>query len=95
MRIKIAREWRGMEQHDLAEATGISRSTVSNYESGATTRLKPLYLQQMALALGVPLVWLQTGAIPGGGDGENQFYRLNGHADGFAEILPFRLRPTG
>lgn len=64
-RIRIARERAHMEQSDLAAAADISRNTISNYEQDATTRMKPLYLKQIALATGVNPHWLATGKGPG------------------------------
>lgn len=60
-RIWIAREWAGMDQFALAKATGIGRNTISNYETGATTHMKPLYLSQIAEATGATIEWLLTG----------------------------------
>jgi transcriptional regulator with XRE-family HTH domain len=65
-RIRQAREFRGLDQGDLAALTLISRGTISNYESGATRNLKPLYLQKIAEALRIPLPWLLTGQISAG-----------------------------
>ena len=95
-RLHLARYLAGLDMQELAEATGISRSTIRNYESLTWNRPRnPAYLRLWAMATGVPLSWLQTGTVPGPGDGQTHLDRLNGHADGFAEILPFRLRPTG
>lgn len=88
-RIRIAREFAGLEQGELAGATGISRSTISNYESGATTHLKSLYLRQIAMATGVPLEWLQTGSVPSSGDGVSVKDRRNGRVPAF---IPFDRR---
>jgi transcriptional regulator with XRE-family HTH domain len=62
-RLRKAREHASLEQVDLAEAIGVSRSTVVNYENGRTSedRLKQLYLKQWAMACGVDLGWLLTG----------------------------------
>jgi len=60
-RIRIAREAAGMDQGQLADVTGISRSTISNYEKGATTHIKPLYVSLIASATGVDQGWLETG----------------------------------
>lgn len=64
-RIRMAREFAGLDQGQLAERTQIARNTISNYENGATTRVKPLYLRQIALATGVSLDWL-LGEVTGG-----------------------------
>lgn len=68
-RLRIARETAGMDQQQLHEATGIARNTISNYENGATNKVKPLYLRTMALALGVDPTWLETGQAPRGNGG--------------------------
>jgi len=68
-RIKIARAYAGMEQDELAAATQIAINTISNYERGVTTRVKPLYLKQIAMATGVNVHWLITGEGTPGGDG--------------------------
>ena len=59
-RIRIAREFAGYDQGELAVLTGIARSTISNYESGATTHVKPLYLRQIAMVCGIDPNWLLT-----------------------------------
>lgn len=61
-RLRKAREVTGLEQGEFAEALGVSRNTVGNYESGNTMRLKPIVLKAWSLRTGVPLVWLETGA---------------------------------
>jgi len=88
-RLRMARELAGMEQTDLARATGIARSTISNYENGATERMKSLYLRQIALACGVDPEWLQTGqAGPSDGPG----LTLLPHLD--SNQKPFGYRST-
>jgi transcriptional regulator with XRE-family HTH domain len=67
-RIRMAREFAGIDQTELAERTEIARSTISNYEKGATTHVKPLYLRQIALATGVDLEWLTNGTGVTGGE---------------------------
>lgn len=68
-RLRIAREFAGLEQDQLAERMGVSRNTVSNHESGATKNIRGITLKAWALACGVPLMWLQDGSITGPGDG--------------------------
>lgn len=62
-RLRKARESCGLDTAELAGAMQTSRATVYNYESGATTRLKPYIVKSWALATGVPLDWLQTGEL--------------------------------
>jgi transcriptional regulator with XRE-family HTH domain len=71
-RIKKAREVTGLSQKDLAEKTGISMSTISNYESGATSPRKA-QITLIAWATGVDRGWLETGiATPTSPDGEEK-----------------------
>jgi transcriptional regulator with XRE-family HTH domain len=57
----MAREDAALDQGQLADLTGIGRNTISNYESGATTKLKSSYLRLIAMATGVDFAWLETG----------------------------------
>lgn len=61
----MARNHAGLEQEELAELTGLSRKTISNYEKG---RVKPRRagLIVIALATGVDFKWLETGKTPTG-----------------------------
>ena|SRR5665647_1187241 len=71
-RLRKAREHIGMDQIPFADELGVSRGTVSNYESGATTHLKPIVVRAWALRTGVPAEWLLTGTTnprPGDPDG--------------------------
>lgn len=71
-RIRKARESAGLDQGGFAEEIGISRSSVSNYETG-TSRPMRVVLKAIALRTGVPLTWLETGETsnprPGDPDG--------------------------
>ena len=70
MRLRIAREWRGLQQSELALKARVARNTISNYENDQTTRINPLYLESLANALRVPVAWLETGeAGPTSGPG--------------------------
>ena len=62
-RIRVAREQAGMEQRELAEATGISRNTISNYEQGKFSPRRPA-LAAIALATGFDYRWLESGELP-------------------------------
>ena len=61
-RIRTARTRAGMSQGELAEALGVSRSAVGNWES-AKGRVSPSSerLSELALATGVSYEWLATG----------------------------------
>lgn len=61
-RIKLAREALGLSQVALAELVGVSPGTIGNAESGA--REQPRKLRLIAEALGVHLIWLETGVGP-------------------------------
>lgn len=65
-RLRKARETAGMDQVQLAEAMGIARTTVGNYEHGHTSP-RPYILKEWALVTGVPLWWLKGNAAPEGG----------------------------
>ena len=70
-RLWKSRDLAGLSQTELAERTGISRQSISNYENGRTVPGK-LQLRAWALACGVRYEWL-TGDCPprrrGGGLG--------------------------
>ena len=62
-RLRIAREFANLEQGELAERIGISRTSVSAAELGRTQPRK-ITLNAWALATGVPVTWLTTGQAP-------------------------------
>ena len=64
-RLRIAREYAGLEQSELAERAEIGRTTIVNYEQGYRTPRR-LYLRAIAEATGVDLHWLETGEAPAG-----------------------------
>ena len=66
--MRKAREITGLDRAQFAELVGISAKTVLNYETGATTRIKPLVRRAWAMATGVPASWLETGETPRSGD---------------------------
>lgn len=62
-RLRKAREQAGYTQVTFADATGLSRRTISSVESGEREPNRAaLNLWQMAT--GVPRVWLETGESP-------------------------------
>lgn len=63
-RLKKAREFRGIDQTALATETGIARTTISNYERGATKPSKA-NVKLIAMATGVDRYWLLLGVMPG------------------------------
>lgn len=66
-RLRKARESAGLGQEEMAEATGLSRGTVSNLELNKAP-LKSSYLKLWAMATGVPVEWLQWGKVQAGDD---------------------------
>lgn len=100
-RIRKARETMGMGQSDLAAATGISRSTISNYEASATTPRRP-QLVVIALATGVPVEWLQHGDMatprpdgPAGAADECAIKDSNLEPTDLAQVVPFPAPTAG
>lgn len=90
-RLRIAREWRGLEQADLARELGVGRSTVSNYERGVTIPGK-LVINAWAVACDVDIEWLRTGQTedprPGPGEGLSA-----GSKNPAGETSLYHLRP--
>jgi transcriptional regulator with XRE-family HTH domain len=62
-RLAKARKFAGLDQGQLADAIGISRNSVSNYEAGKTTP-RIIVLRAWAMATGVPVEWLLEGKMP-------------------------------
>jgi transcriptional regulator with XRE-family HTH domain len=59
-RLRIAREYAGFEQDELAELIGVSRNTISNAEKGKVEPRR-ITLNAWALACEVPVSWLKHG----------------------------------
>lgn len=57
-KVKEAREKRGMNQAQLAEASGISQATISRIESGKVKELRSQALRRLGEALGVTVDYL-------------------------------------
>ena len=75
-RVKLAREYAGMKQDELAEATGMARSGIAKIESGHTVPRRTS-ITLIAFATGVDRHWLETGKTPaenpdGGNDVRHQ-----------------------
>jgi transcriptional regulator with XRE-family HTH domain len=62
-RLRDAREFRDLDQIDIARELGISRATVSNYERGISTPGK-LVINAWAVATNVDVHWLRWGTDP-------------------------------
>ena len=63
-RLRKAREASGLDQEQLAEAIAMSRTSVSNYETGAVSNPRKIVLNAWSLATGVPVQWITTGIAP-------------------------------
>lgn len=59
-RLRVAREYAGYSQAELAEAAGISRTTVGNAEGGVKHPSRAT-ITVWAFACGVDVEWLKTG----------------------------------
>lgn len=62
-RLRIAREYAGYDQDQLAETIGVSRNTVGNAEKGRVAARK-IVINAWAMACGVPVSWILTGEPP-------------------------------
>jgi transcriptional regulator with XRE-family HTH domain len=61
-RVRKARELAGLTQSELADALGVSRKTIANYEAGATEPNRPLtFAGRLAEATNVPTWWVMFG----------------------------------
>ena len=74
-RLRIAREYAGLDQVDLAERMEVTRSTISNAETGAGTPRRAT-VNAWALACGVPAKWIWTGQPPADNDDPNSGLRI-------------------
>ena len=64
-RVRLAREHAGLQQAELAELTGLSRTAIANIERGsANARRSSITL--IAFATGVSRDWLENGETPTG-----------------------------
>jgi transcriptional regulator with XRE-family HTH domain len=68
-RLRVAREVAGLSQDELAQLTGISRQTISNYELGLSKKPKPPYIAAIALATHFNRDWIEYGIEPDGDGG--------------------------
>lgn len=69
IRLKIAREFRGITMEDLAERVGLNKSTIQRYSGGKIERPKTVVIKSFAEELWVDPDWLcgepDTVAVPG------------------------------
>jgi transcriptional regulator with XRE-family HTH domain len=94
-RLRDAREDTGMSQSEFAEATGISRRTISRCEQETNpAAIKRPTLLAWAMATNVPLIWIQTGIVPQPGDGASVTHRRNAPSTAFGRVVPFRPSST-
>lgn len=63
-RIRIARHRAALSQQALATALGVSRSSISNWESDSSFQPTLAGLQKLAVVTGVAFEWLATGRGP-------------------------------
>lgn len=103
-RLRRAREYAGLEQGELAEAIGVSRATVSNYERGVVAPRRGA-LRMWGLRCGVDVHWLETGTAkprPDGPSGASELLQLDSNQQPFdyqsvqvtasgAEVIPLRF----
>lgn len=83
-RVRAERERRGLSQAALAKLSGVTRSAVSQWESGRTQSVRPLHLLAVSDALGVSIRQLVTGKDP--------YHLPAGKLDGRVSAMPRALR---
>ena len=66
-RIARARRHAHLEQGELGDLAGLSRKSISRYETGQTTPRRAALIA-IAFATGVDLDWLENGKTPTGGN---------------------------
>ena len=84
-RLRIAREYAGLEQEQLAERMEVGRSTISNAELGKGTP-RPTTVNAWALACGVQASWIKGDTPDGDPDGPDG----GGQVDPGTEDYQFR-----
>jgi transcriptional regulator with XRE-family HTH domain len=67
-RLRKARELTGLQQKDFADALGVTRNTVGNYESDKTTTPQRTVLRAWASLCEVPYEWLTGDGLTRGPD---------------------------
>ncbi len=76
-RLRKAREIAGYDQEEMAAASGISRGTITNAETGRSAPHRST-LALWSAATGVSLAWLETGEAPSDESDEASAVRLKG-----------------
>ena len=69
-RIRQAREAAGLTQEQLGRSAGVTRSAISQWETGTVDSVEAATLNRAARALGVSIDWLLSGAPNAVGEGE-------------------------
>lgn len=92
-RIKAARQGAKLTQEQLANALGVSRPTVSQWENGDTKSLKAVNLVRMSQVTHVYCLWLATGEGTMDDAGERSHLSKEGRQVGHIwETLPEPIR---
>lgn len=90
-RLRDAREDAGLSQTELASKIEVGRRTVVRYESARSLYdVQRKTMAAWALATGVPLTWLETGAVPNRPEGPGQAVLLP-HLDSNQKPFGYRL----
>ena len=64
-RLRMAMEFAGVKQDELADELDVSRATMSRWMHDDYKRpIKPIWLRAIALRCGVSYEWLRTGVVP-------------------------------
>lgn len=96
-RFRKARTDAGLSQQQLADRIQISKKSIGNYETGATTHMRRNVVNQWALATGVPVAWLMFGTVSDADKGGDQPNGQSGWTHKFegelAEVLNIREAP--
>lgn len=94
-RLHMARYLAGLEMTELSRRTGISRSTIANYENMTwEKRRTPAYIRLWAMATGFPYEYLAMD-VPSPGDGQSVLDRDNVQSTGLGRVVqidPYRFR---
>lgn len=85
-RMRKALEAAGYGVAEAAMRFGVGRNTISNWIHDRTAP-SAIVLEVWADWTGVPLIWLQTGVVPSGGDGGSVKDRRYAQDDGSVPFL--------
>lgn len=75
-RFRIARDAAGATQSDIARAIGVTKASVSGWETGFSKSIKMTHLFPVARFLRCDPEWLATGRPPVGGGGVGEAFDL-------------------